>query len=113
MVAPVWTTTRQFTRRGAVDVTVQQLSGVLDELKNFKSREDEYAAALASDPIRSALDHFSDDASDQRDKITGSVEVLRDMLQGLAQGVRDVDAALAGFLPDAEPDPVASPGGPR
>ncbi len=57
MVAPVWTTTRQFTRRGAVDVTVQQLSGVLDELKNFKSREDEYAAALASDPIRSALDH--------------------------------------------------------
>jgi hypothetical protein len=98
----------------AVDATAHQLGGVLDELKNFKSRDDAYAAALASEPIRSALDHFSDDSSDQRDKITGSVEALRDMLQGLAQGVRDVDAALAGSLPEAEPDPVtSSSGGPR
>jgi hypothetical protein len=94
----------------AVETTAQQLSGVLDELKNFKSRDDEYAAALASNPIHSALDHFSDDSSDQRDKITGSVEALRDMLQGLAQGVHDVDQALAGSLPDAEPVPASSGG---
>jgi hypothetical protein len=100
----------------AVEATVQQLGGVLDELENFRSEDDAHAGDLSSNPIRSALDRFYQDSSDQRDKITDSVQALHDMLQALAQGVRDVDQALTASLPDAQapgPQVPATTAGPR
>jgi hypothetical protein len=84
----------------AVDATARRLRDVLDELQHFGDRDDTYAAALASQPIQSALDDFYHDSSDQRDKIKGSVDALAQMLQGLADGVRQVDKALHDSLPD-------------
>jgi hypothetical protein len=84
----------------AVDATARQLRQVLDELRNFNRRDDEFAGALSSGRIQAALNKFYADSSDQRKKITGSVEALGNMLQGLADGVREVDKALAGSLPD-------------
>lgn len=71
----------------AVEATAGQLGRVFDELSNFDRRDDAHAGDLASSPIRTALHDFYDDSSDQREKITDSVKGLRDMLQGLAQGV--------------------------
>ncbi len=82
----------------AVDATARQLREVLDELRHFDDRDDSYAGALASPPIRSALDEFHRDSSDQRDKVKGSVEALAQMLQSLADGVRQVDKALSDSL---------------
>jgi hypothetical protein len=90
----------------AVEATARQLGRVFDELSNFDRRDDAHAGDLASGPIRNALHEFYDDSSDQREKITDSVKGLRDMLQGLAQGVRDVDKALADSLPDGTSDPA-------
>jgi hypothetical protein len=84
----------------AVEATARQLHQVLDELRNFNRRDDAFAGALSSDAIQAALNDFHHDSSDQREKITGSVEALGKMLQGLADGVREVDRALAGSLPD-------------
>jgi hypothetical protein len=89
----------------AVDATAQRLRDVLDELQHFGDRDDAYDGALASQPIRSALDHFYDDSSDQRDKVKGSVEALAQMLQGLVDGVRQVDKALYDSLPDTTTQP--------
>lgn len=84
----------------AVVATARQLRDVLDELRQFGQRDDSYAGALASPPIGGALDEFHDESSDQREKIKSSVEALAQMLQGLADGVRDVDRALADSLPE-------------
>jgi hypothetical protein len=84
----------------AVEATARQLHQVLDELRNFNRRDDAFAGALSSRAIQAALNDFYDDSSDQRKKIMGSVEGLEKMLQGLADGVREVDKALAGSLPD-------------
>ena len=92
----------------AVEATAKQLDRVFDELSNFDRRDDAHAADLASSPIRNALQDFYDDSSDQRDKIKESVKGLRDMLQALAQGVREVDGALAASLPDGTTDPAAA-----
>ncbi len=87
----------------AVEATARQLRDVLDELQHFDDRDDAYAGALASQRIRSALDEFQEESSDQRKKITDSVDALAQMLQGLADGVRQVDTALAESLPDIPP----------
>jgi hypothetical protein len=92
----------------AVEATAKQLGRVFDELSNFDRRDDAHAADLSSSPIRNALHDFYDDSSDQREKITESVKGLRDMLQALAQGVRDVDNALADSLPDGSADQAAA-----
>lgn len=84
-----------------VERTAGQLSSVRDELDHFDDRGDAYAGALASGLIQSALDDFYKNSSDQRKKITDSVSALQKMLQGLADGVRDVDEALYKSLPDA------------
>jgi hypothetical protein len=84
----------------AVDTTAKQLSQVFDELEHFDGRDDLHAGDLASNKIQNALHHFYTDSSDQRKKVKDSVKGLRDILQGLAQGVRDVDATLADSLPD-------------
>jgi uncharacterized protein YukE len=94
----------------AVETTARQLRDVLAELRQFKNRDDSYAGALASRPIGSALDDFHNDSSDQREKIESSVEALAQMLQGLADGVREVDKALADSLP--EPTTSAASGAP-
>lgn len=86
----------------AVQATAQQLDSVLDELRDFPRRDDEYSGQLASRKISGALDEFHKESSDQREKIKGSVEALARMLHGLADGVRQVDTALAGSLPDPE-----------
>jgi ABC-type transporter Mla subunit MlaD len=93
----------------AVDATAKQLGQVRDELKNFGRRDDAYVADLASQRIVNALNTFHKDSSDQRDKITGTVEALANMLQGLADGVREVDRALAGSLPDITEERVPPP----
>jgi hypothetical protein len=84
----------------AVDATAQRLRDVLDELQHFGDRDDAYQGALASQPIRSALNRFYRNSSDQRKKIKDSVDSLAQMLQGLADGVRQVDKALYDSLPD-------------
>jgi hypothetical protein len=89
----------------AVDATAQRLRDVLDELQHFGDRDDAYQGALASQPIRSALDHFYRNSSDQRKKIKDSVDSLAQMLQGLADGVRQVDKALHDSLPDTTTQP--------
>lgn len=96
----------------AVEATAASLRLVLDELKNFSNRDDFYAASLASNDIRQALEDFSSDSSDHRDKITGSVDALAAMLEGVASGVREVDRALAGSIPDVpEQVEAAAPSG--
>jgi uncharacterized protein YukE len=92
----------------AVDATAKQLDQVYDELQNFSRRDDSQAGDLASAKIQNALQDFYDDSSDQREKITDAVKGLRDILKGLAQGVRDVDSSLAGALADPQaPGPAA------
>jgi archaellum component FlaC len=84
----------------AVDLTAKQLAQVHDELEHFDNRGDQHVADLASNKIQNALHHFYTDSSDQRKKVKDSVKGLRDILQGLAQGVRDIDSTLADSLPD-------------
>lgn len=84
----------------AVDATITRLQRVLRELDDFTKRNDGLGNPLASDKISDALRGFSDGSSDQREKVKGSVEALTAMLKGLADGVRQVDSALAGSLPD-------------
>jgi hypothetical protein len=95
----------------AVEATARQLGRVFDELSNFDRRDDAHAGDLSSSPIRNALHDFYDDSSDQREKITDSVKGLRDMLQGLAQGVREVDKVLTDSLPDGTAAPASTPAG--
>lgn len=84
----------------AVDATVERLGRVLTELGEFTKRTGEYEGTLASSKISNALHDFDKNSSEQRDKLKGSVEALHAMLKGLADGVRQVDTALAGSLPD-------------
>jgi hypothetical protein len=84
----------------AVEATARQLGQVLDELEHFDSRDDSHAGDLASGRIQSALHSFYEDSSDQRKKVTDSVKGLRDILDGLADGVRQLDQGLADALPD-------------
>jgi hypothetical protein len=87
----------------AVEATAGKLDRVLDDLRSSGARDDGYANALASPRrIEPALQKFRDNSSDEREKIAGSVEALARMLHGLVNGVREVDAALAGSLPDVE-----------
>ncbi len=84
----------------AVDATVERLSRVLTELGDFTQRTDQFEASLASSAISRALHDFDDNSSEQREKLKASVQALRDLLKGLADGVRQVDTALAASLPD-------------
>ncbi len=86
----------------AVDATVDQLTQVADELANFASRDDSYAAALASDRIQNALNDFHNDSSDRRGKLEESVTAITEMLRALATGVREIDTAFAEALPEAQ-----------
>lgn len=85
----------------AVERTASQLAKVVEELRGFHDRGGEYHWALVSDKIENAVRDFSNDSSDFRDKVSGTIEALQKMLQGLAEGVRNIDDGLAKSLPEA------------
>jgi hypothetical protein len=86
-----------------VQATAAQLSGVHNSLEHFDKNADAHAGDIGSSVIQQALQEFYDESSDQREKITGSVGALASMLQGVYDGVVQVDNALAGSLPDIPP----------
>lgn len=86
----------------AVDRTSSQLKTVADELKGFHGRSDEFHWALVSGKIEDAIREFSKDSSDFRDKVSGTITALHEMLQGVVDGVRSIDRGLTESLPDAE-----------
>lgn len=78
----------------AVERTAKDLGTVANELHNFGNRGDEFAAALRSDIIQRAIRDFEKDSSDHRDKLVKAVEALKQLLDGLVEGCRTVDAEL-------------------
>lgn len=85
----------------AVEQTATELKTVVDELNGFKSRSDEFHEALQSRTIEGAVRHFADDSSDFREKVSGTIDALQRMLQGVVDGVRSIDKGLTESLPDA------------
>lgn len=78
----------------AVERTARDLGSVARELHNFGDRGDEYAASLRSHIIQQAIRDFEKDSSDHRDKLVKGVEMLKQLLDGLVEGCRTVDAEL-------------------
>lgn len=86
----------------AVENTAKQLATVEDEMRNFGRRGDEYESYLRSHTIQRAIRKFEDDSSDHRDKVVKVVEALKQRMDGLIQGCREVDNALSGGLDEMD-----------
>lgn len=86
----------------AVERTAKQLGTVAAEMRSFGGRGDEFAPALRSHIIQQAIRRFEDDSSDHRDKVVVAVDALKERLDGLVAGCREVDAALSGGLDEMD-----------
>ena len=93
----------------AVEKTARDLSSVLDELRGSSAQDDAFTDALASRKITDALEKFRTDSSKHREEVAGSVDALKQMLQGLVDGCRQVDTLLADALPASAPGGPAGP----
>lgn len=102
----------------AVQRTAIQLSTVATEMRAFGRRGDDFAEALRSHKIQTAIRAFEKDSSDHRDKVVEVIDALKQRLDGLLAGCREVDAALTGGLDEMDDSlaafvaPAREPGGP-
>lgn len=86
----------------AVERTATDLGRVANELHNFGNRGDEFAPALRSHIIQRAIRDFEKDSSDHRDKLVKAVEALKQLLDGLVEGCKTVDAELGKGLSEMD-----------
>ncbi|KLL12403.1 hypothetical protein [Protofrankia sp. BMG5.30] len=84
------------------------LADIRSTLASLGAAFDGLHGVTGSREVETALDHFVSHSSDSRELMDELLERASGLLRGLAEGVSEVDSALAGALEPASPEVPAA-----